>query len=171
MIGFIPPDNIHTVRDYRQYSAIAILHTLQFTVGHALGFSVFTSRILATDLSQSHCNFKSNMEFLFAPANSLSCHYSATANSENSTPFNSKFISRQVGVSKLDSSLHFRLDYSAFTTRSSDLLCPFIIPRIESHGKHPYTFKEACLVVRYLAIDVLLSRARVLRECVYRAVA
>jgi hypothetical protein len=32
------------------YSASADLHTLQFTVTHALGFSVFTSRILATDL-------------------------------------------------------------------------------------------------------------------------
>jgi hypothetical protein len=31
------------------YSAIADLHTLQFTVTHALGFSVFTSRILPTD--------------------------------------------------------------------------------------------------------------------------
>jgi hypothetical protein len=41
---------IHITRDYRQYSAIAALHTLQFTVTHALGFSVFTSRILATDL-------------------------------------------------------------------------------------------------------------------------
>jgi hypothetical protein len=33
----------------RNYSAIADLHTLQFTITHALGFSVFTSRILATD--------------------------------------------------------------------------------------------------------------------------
>jgi hypothetical protein len=32
------------------YSAIALLHTLQFTATHALGFSVFTSRILATGL-------------------------------------------------------------------------------------------------------------------------
>jgi hypothetical protein len=40
---------IHSTRDYRQYSAIADLHTLQFTVTHALRFSVFTSRILATD--------------------------------------------------------------------------------------------------------------------------
>jgi hypothetical protein len=31
--------------------------------------------------------------------------------------------------------------------------------------------KEARLLVRYLAMDVLLSRARVLGECVYRAVA
>jgi hypothetical protein len=53
---------IHTTRDYRQCSAIAILHTFHFTVTHALGFSVVTSRILATDLSQSHCNFKSHMK-------------------------------------------------------------------------------------------------------------
>jgi hypothetical protein len=53
---------IHTVRDYKQYSSIAILHTLQFTVAHALGSSVFTSRILATDLSQSHWHFKSPMK-------------------------------------------------------------------------------------------------------------
>jgi hypothetical protein len=32
-----------------QYSAIADLHTLQFTAAHALGFSAFTSRLLATD--------------------------------------------------------------------------------------------------------------------------
>jgi hypothetical protein len=53
---------VHTVRDYRHYSAIAVLHTLQFTVRHALGFSFLTSHILATDLSQSHCNFKSHMK-------------------------------------------------------------------------------------------------------------
>jgi hypothetical protein len=43
---------IHITRDYRQYSAITDLHTFQFTVTHAPGFPVFTSRILATDLSQ-----------------------------------------------------------------------------------------------------------------------
>jgi hypothetical protein len=53
---------IHTTRYYRQYSAIFDLHTLQFTVTHALGFSVFTNHILATDLSQSHCNFKSHVK-------------------------------------------------------------------------------------------------------------
>jgi hypothetical protein len=41
---------IHSIRDYRKHSAIADLHTLQFTVTHALGFSAFTSLILATDL-------------------------------------------------------------------------------------------------------------------------
>jgi hypothetical protein len=53
---------IYTVRGYRQYSAIAILHSLQFTVTHALGFSVFTSRILATYLSQSRRNFNSHVK-------------------------------------------------------------------------------------------------------------
>jgi hypothetical protein len=53
---------IHTVRDYRQYSAIATLHTLQFTVTQEQGFSVFTSPIVAMDLPQSHCNFKSHVK-------------------------------------------------------------------------------------------------------------
>jgi hypothetical protein len=52
----------HTFRDYRQYSAIAVLHTFQLTVANALGISAFTSRILATGSSQSHCNFKSHMK-------------------------------------------------------------------------------------------------------------
>jgi hypothetical protein len=33
------------------YNAIADLHTFQSTVAHALGFPVFTSRLLATDLN------------------------------------------------------------------------------------------------------------------------
>jgi hypothetical protein len=36
---------------YRHYSAIADLHTLHSTVAHALGFSISTSRLLATALS------------------------------------------------------------------------------------------------------------------------
>jgi hypothetical protein len=50
MIGFIDNLYIHTTQDYRYYSANADLHTLQFAVTHTLGFSVFISRILATDL-------------------------------------------------------------------------------------------------------------------------
>jgi hypothetical protein len=50
MIGFIAALYIHTTRGYGQYSAIAILHTFQFTVARALGFSVFTIRILPTVL-------------------------------------------------------------------------------------------------------------------------
>jgi hypothetical protein len=48
MIGFIGTLYIQ-LGTTGSYSAIADLHTLQFTVTHALGFSVFTSRILATD--------------------------------------------------------------------------------------------------------------------------
>jgi hypothetical protein len=40
-------------------------HTLQFTVIHALGFSMFTSRILATELEVSHCHSKSHMKSSF----------------------------------------------------------------------------------------------------------
>jgi hypothetical protein len=50
MIGFI--STLVTIYvNYSQYSDIADLHTLQFTVSHALGFSDFTSRLLATDLN------------------------------------------------------------------------------------------------------------------------
>jgi hypothetical protein len=43
--------HVHLItRTYRQYSAIADLHYLQHTVAHALGFSLSTSRLLATDL-------------------------------------------------------------------------------------------------------------------------
>jgi hypothetical protein len=46
MIGFI--DTLFThLRTADNYSGLADLHTLQFTVTYALGFSVFTSLILA----------------------------------------------------------------------------------------------------------------------------
>jgi hypothetical protein len=37
--------------NHTQYSAIANLHTFQFTVAHAQKFSVSASRLLATDLN------------------------------------------------------------------------------------------------------------------------
>jgi hypothetical protein len=49
VIGFIAL--LHSTRNYKLYSAIADLHTLQFTITHILGFSVFTIRILATDFN------------------------------------------------------------------------------------------------------------------------
>jgi hypothetical protein len=63
-----------TTRDYRQYSAIAYLYTLQFTVTHSLGFSFFTSRILATALSYSHCNL-THTWILLGRIWFLSCHF------------------------------------------------------------------------------------------------
>jgi hypothetical protein len=59
MIVYIAPYTFTQFRTTGQDSAIAIVYTSQFTVAHALGFSVFTSRILATGSSQSHCKFKS----------------------------------------------------------------------------------------------------------------
>jgi hypothetical protein len=48
MIGFI--DNLYIqLGTTGNYSAIADLNTLQFTVTHSLGISDFTSRMLATD--------------------------------------------------------------------------------------------------------------------------
>jgi hypothetical protein len=49
MIGFIGTSAAISV-NYNQYSAIAGLYNLQFTVTHAVGFLVITSRILATEL-------------------------------------------------------------------------------------------------------------------------
>jgi hypothetical protein len=61
--GFVSIDTLCTVLGITgNYSAIPILLNSQFTATHALGFSVFISRILATDLPQSHCYFKSHMK-------------------------------------------------------------------------------------------------------------
>jgi hypothetical protein len=49
MIGFTRTSVTNSL-NYSQYSAIADLHTFQFTVAHALGFSVSTNRPMATDL-------------------------------------------------------------------------------------------------------------------------
>jgi hypothetical protein len=62
IIEFIAPYTFTQFGFTGNYSAVAILHTLQFTVAHALRFSVSTSRLLATDLSQCRCNFKSHMK-------------------------------------------------------------------------------------------------------------
>jgi hypothetical protein len=61
MIWFIAPYTFTQFGITGNYGAIANLHTLQFTVPHALWFSVFTIRILTMDLSQSHCHFNSQM--------------------------------------------------------------------------------------------------------------
>jgi hypothetical protein len=59
--GFVLEDWIYwrytfTVRDYTQ------LQRYRYSAHCTLGFSVFTSRILAVDLSHSFCNFKSHMK-------------------------------------------------------------------------------------------------------------
>jgi hypothetical protein len=65
MIGFISTSVISSL-NYHQYSAIADLHNFQFTVAHALGFSVFTSRFLATDINtETNTSNHSEVFFLF----------------------------------------------------------------------------------------------------------
>jgi hypothetical protein len=50
MIGFIS-SSVTSSLDYSYYRAVADLRTFQSTVEDALGFSVSTSRLLATDLN------------------------------------------------------------------------------------------------------------------------
>jgi hypothetical protein len=91
---------IHTVRDYRQYNAT--LHTSQFTVTHALGFSVYTSRILATDFIEVSLLLQIILEDFFSQPNSF-----LPMILQLSTQFNfpaPELISWQAGVSKLSSS-------------------------------------------------------------------
>jgi hypothetical protein len=64
-----------------------------------LGFSVFTSRILATDLSRSHCNLKSHIPFF--PR--LIIFFFIIL--QLPTQFCTKFRSRPAGFSKIDSIL------------------------------------------------------------------
>jgi hypothetical protein len=49
-----------------EYITIADLHTLPFTVTYALGFSVFTSRILATDFITVSLSLQITHEVFFA---------------------------------------------------------------------------------------------------------
>jgi hypothetical protein len=113
-IGFI--DTLYTQLGITgNYSAIADLHTLQFTVTDKLGFSVFTSRILTTDSSQSQCHFKSHMK--------SSLHriipFIALILTIPKIRFHSIPLlptSYRGRLASQNSTLHFRLDYSASIT-------------------------------------------------------
>jgi hypothetical protein len=64
VIGFIGT-SVAVSLNYNYYSAVSDLHNLQFTVAHALGFSVSTSRLLATDLNTE--NITSNDSVVLCP--------------------------------------------------------------------------------------------------------
>jgi hypothetical protein len=100
-------------------------YSTHFTVHrctHTLGFSVFTSRILATNLSQSHCQFKSHVK--------SSCH--------SLIPFLSLFWNCQFwrleSIQFLCSQAHVLAGWRLETRLSYCLLrrvfwlCPFITP-------------------------------------------
>jgi hypothetical protein len=134
---------IQTIQDYMQYGAIAILHTIQFSVTHALGFSTFTGRILATDLSQSHCNFNSHVKSPWHGLNPI-------------LPLLQLPIRK---TARLDSTTLLYSFASSMLFYNPSARTPRITPSS--------IVKNACLLVRYLAMNVLLlSRALVLRECV-----
>jgi hypothetical protein len=55
----------HTTTQLQAIQHYADPRTSRVTVVHAVGFSLLTSCIPATDLSQSHCNFKSHVKCSF----------------------------------------------------------------------------------------------------------
>jgi hypothetical protein len=55
------------------YNSVAILHTLQFTVAHTLGFSVSTSRLLAVDLNTETSSSKSLLSLLVSSSVTSEC--------------------------------------------------------------------------------------------------
>jgi hypothetical protein len=168
MIGFIAPYTV-TARDYRQYSAIADLHTFQFTVTHPLGFSVFTSRILATDLSQSHCHFKSHMKSSLQSSSLLAIILQLPIPKIGLSSF-PLFLSSCPGRrASRSSALHFSLLLVCIFSRL--LTVSFYNPLARTTQKAASIIKGACLLVRCLALDVLLLHAYASRECVYRVVA
>jgi hypothetical protein len=90
MIGFIDTYTFTQFGTAGTYSTVATLHTFQLTVAHALGFSVFSSRILATDLTQElllQITMKSSCHFLFNPFGMLTL--------QNSTQFSNAKIQGQ----------------------------------------------------------------------------
>jgi hypothetical protein len=147
MIGFIDTWFTRSTRDYRQYSAITDLHTSQFAVTHPLGFSVLTSRILATDLSESHCHFKSHMGSSFR---SLISFFPLFCNCQlNSIPLlPSSYTGR---LASRNSTLHSFLNICCWTLFDNAFA--------RTTQKTASIFKEACWLSRCLARDVLLLRS------------
>jgi hypothetical protein len=141
-------------------SAFAILHSVQFTVTHFLGFSVFNSHILATDLCQSHCNFKSYMKSSFHSLITF-FHYSAIANSVDSIKF---LYSPQLNW-------NFLYNQFATTQKTQPLYCwgdLFTAPLV-SNGSYSFVvcvFVAAgmCIPSRRLAMNVY-SDFSILLEC------
>jgi hypothetical protein len=144
-------------------SANPDLHTLQFTVKHALCFTVFTRRILATDSWQSHCHFKSHMK----------------SSSHRLNPFLPLFCNCQFW--RLDS-VQFLCSPSSYPGKlasrnstqffSTELF--FITTLHEPRRKHSHSIAgKACLQRRCIITEVtrLLLAYSLPREWFYRVVA
>jgi hypothetical protein len=119
-VGGVWIDTLHTpLGTTSNYSFIANLHTLQFTVTHTLGFLVFTSLILATDfdtviipvsLYLQHTRslfFQSKISFLSSSSTAISrdSFNSFSAKSESKLCYDR----RSVGQSAWEQSTHLEL--------------------------------------------------------------
>jgi hypothetical protein len=158
MIGFIAPYTFTFFRDYRQLQRYRYSTHFQFIVAHALCFSLFASRILATDLSQSHCNFQWHVK-----------------SSRRSIILFLPFLQLPILKTRLDYSRLLLYTPSALSvsTLYYSVCTTTVLQNISDNHfartprKTPSSIvQNACLLVCYLATDVLLSRARVLRESV-----
>jgi hypothetical protein len=130
------------------YSAIADLQTLQLTVPHAMGFLVFTSRILATDLSQSHYHFKSHMKSSFQSL----LHF---------LPLFCSCKFRRLDSSLLDDYSTVLCSYYSLLLGRVFWLCPFITPGLGPHRKHSLS----CLWGVFTALLPLNRRPILPRIC------
>jgi hypothetical protein len=162
MTGFI--DTLYTVLGTTGTTALSRFpHTLQFTVTHALGFSVSTSRILATDLSQSHCYIKSHMKSFLHP---LILFLSLFCNCQ---------FRRLNSIQFFCSKAHVLAGWSLETWLNSFSTVLFFITTL--HGprrKHSLSIVvEACLQLRCIETEVsrLLLAYSLQWEWVYRIVA
>jgi hypothetical protein len=134
-----------------KYSAIAILHTFSSPIAHALGFSAFTNRILATE---SHCNFNSHMK--------SSWH--------SLIPFLPLFCSCQ--FRRLDSTT---LDYCSILPDTLLLLLlscqTLLITTLHGpHGKHRLLLSKMHVYCSVTYQWTSYSARLLLRECVHRPV-
>jgi hypothetical protein len=139
------------------HSATAISHTSQFTVTHALGFSVFTSRILATDFITVSLSLQITHEVFFALPNSF-----LAIILQLSTQF----------ISPLPSSCPGRLA-SRNSIRLGLLRMNFFITTLHGPRRKQPIIGKAYLQCRSIATQVtrLLLAYSLPRECVYRVVA
>jgi hypothetical protein len=131
---------------------------------YTLGFSVFTSRILATDLYVSLALLITYWVF-FSQPNSISFPYSATANFEDSTPI-TLLPSSYPGRLATRSSRPVTSDWTASTTPAtwSHFLCPFITPQHRPHRKHNlYCWRDVFTVPLPCNTGPIVARLRFAR--------
>jgi hypothetical protein len=127
--GFIAPYTFIQFGTTCNYSAIAILHTFQFTVPHTLGFSVISWQWIY----QSHCNFKSYRKSSWhslIPSLPLSCNCQFWRLDSTTVRYSS--------VLRLLTVLSYKLSARTPWKTLSSIV------------------NDACLLARYLAMNVLL---------------